>query len=72
MIVTQNDVSGFKMSESTIRNYLKEDKLWGLTYNDVRIMKHRNRNHEKKTTPHNVPSKIGYHISDRPDMEKRN
>ena len=25
-------------------------------------MKHRNRNHEKKTTPHNIPSKIGHHI----------
>jgi IS30 family transposase len=69
MIVTQNNVPVFKISESTIRDYLKEDKLGGLTYNDVRIMKHRNRNHEKKTTPHNVPSKIGHHISDRPDME---
>lgn len=70
IIITQNNIPGFEISESTIRNYLKEGKLGKLTYKDVLVMKHRNPNHEKNTTPHNIPSKIGHHMSDRPDMEK--
>ena len=47
-ILTQRNVPNFKISDSTIRNYLKEGKLGKLTYKDVLAMKHRNRNHEKK------------------------
>ena len=47
-ILTQSNVPNFKISDSTIRNYLKEGKLGKLTYKNVLAMKHRNRNHEKK------------------------
>lgn len=67
IIVVQRQIPEFKISESTVRNYLFSNELDGLTFEDIRIAKRRhNQDHEKDTTPHNIAAKAKHHMKNRP------
>ena len=64
--VAKRDVSGFSVSETSIRNWLKAGRLAPLTPAKVAIWRRKVSSKDKKTVPHNVKAKVGHHLSDRP------
>ena len=64
--VTKRHVPGFSISEKTIWNWIKNDRIKGLNLNKVRIWTRKKRAPDKQTVPHDVKAKVGHHIGDRP------
>lgn len=64
--VARRRVPGFTVSESSIRNWLRAGLLAPLTPGKVAIWRRKPPPKDKKTVPHDLPSKRGHHLSDRP------